>query len=110
LRLTLGCLLSDELGIKLRRVGSAARYTFTNPGEQLLSGWMRQHAFVTWIETVAPWELEEQLLSSDLRLPLNIDRNPWGEAVALLKSVRCKARQDADQLPIVLDTVGGVQP
>jgi hypothetical protein len=46
------------------------------------------------------------LLSSDLRLPLNIDNNPWREAVALLKSVRRKAWQDADQLPIVLDGVG----
>ena len=34
LRRTLGCLLRDDLGIKLRRVGSGGRYTFTNPGEQ----------------------------------------------------------------------------
>jgi hypothetical protein len=28
---------------------------------------MRQHAFVTWVETSAPWELETNLLSSGLR-------------------------------------------
>ena len=36
LRRTLGCLLGEELGIKLRRVGSGTRYTFTNRGEQVL--------------------------------------------------------------------------
>jgi hypothetical protein len=33
LRLTLGCLLSDLLGIQLRRVDSGRRFTFTNVGE-----------------------------------------------------------------------------
>jgi hypothetical protein len=47
----LGCLLEAQLGIQLRRVGSGHRYTFTNPGEQLLDRWMDQHAFVTWVET-----------------------------------------------------------
>src|SRR5206468_309815 len=45
LRRTLGCLLSAQLTIQPRRVGSTA-YTFTNPGEQLLDDWIRQHAFV----------------------------------------------------------------
>jgi hypothetical protein len=57
LRRTLGCLLSTQLGIQLRRVGSGGRYTFTNPGEQLLDDWIRQHAFVTWVETDVPWEI-----------------------------------------------------
>jgi hypothetical protein len=42
LRRTLGCLLSTQLQIQLRRVGSGGRYTFTNPGEQRLDAWMRQ--------------------------------------------------------------------
>ncbi len=37
-RLTLGCLLADELGLQLRRVGSGKRRTFTNPGEVVLDG------------------------------------------------------------------------
>jgi hypothetical protein len=73
LRRTLGCLLSDQLAIQMRRVGSGGRYTFTNPDEQLLDEWMKRHAFVTWTETNAPWALEKQLLSSGLRLPLNLD-------------------------------------
>ena len=40
LRLTLGCLLADQLGIELRRVGSGTRLTFGD-GEQALSEWMR---------------------------------------------------------------------
>ena len=106
LRRTLGCLLSDQLAIKLRRVGSGSRYTFTNPGEQLLDAWMSQHAFVTWVETSAPWELEAHLLASGLRLPLNLHGNPWAEAVAYLSTVRLKARQLADQLPVILDNGG----
>jgi Transferase family len=106
LRRTLGCLLSEQLGIQLRKVGSGGRYTFTNPGEQVLDAWMKQHAFVTWVETSAPWDLELYLLSSGLRLPLNVDGNPWVEAVALVKAVRLKARQAADQLSVVIDSGG----
>jgi GIY-YIG catalytic domain len=68
LRRTPGCLLSAQLSIQLRRVGSGVRYTFTNPGEQLLDQWMGGHAFVTWVEIDAPWQLEEHLLSSGLIL------------------------------------------
>jgi hypothetical protein len=77
LRRTFGCLLSDPLNIQLRRVGSSGRYTFSNPGKQILDHWMDQHAFVTWVETSALWELEQQLLSSGLPLPLNLHGNPW---------------------------------
>src|SRR5262249_36108971 len=106
----LGCLLSAQLGIQLRRVGSGGRYTFTNPGEQVLDQWMRQHAFVTWVETSAPRELEKQLLSSDLRLPLNVDGNPWKEAVDIVTAARLEARQLADQLETILDSGGPGRP
>lgn len=106
LRRTLGCLLGAELAIQLRRVESGGRYTFTNPGEQVLDKWMNQHAFVTWVETSAPWELENSLLSSDLRLPLNVDGNPWQEAVSIVKAIRLKARQLADQLDVISDNGG----
>jgi hypothetical protein len=39
LRLTLGCLLADHLGIELRRVGGGTRLTFS-AGEAVLSEWM----------------------------------------------------------------------
>jgi hypothetical protein len=67
---------------------------------------MRQHALVTWVETSAPWELEAHLLASGLRLPLNLHGNPWLEAVAYLSAVRLKARQLADELPVILDSGG----
>jgi hypothetical protein len=82
LRRTLGCLLSSQLAIQLRRVGSGGRYTFTNPGEQALDRWMDQHALVTWVEAEAPWEVEKELLSSGLSLPLNVHGNASQEAVA----------------------------
>ena len=48
LRKTLGCLLAAELGIQLRRVGSGTRRTFV-AGEQALSAWMADNAFVSWV-------------------------------------------------------------
>jgi hypothetical protein len=53
LRPSLGCLLSEELGLKLRRVGSGNRLTFCD-GEKLLSEWLAENAFVTWEVTPDP--------------------------------------------------------
>jgi hypothetical protein len=106
LRKTLGCLLSSRLHIQLRRVGGGARYTFTNPGEQALDRWMHRHAFVTWVEAKAPWEIEGRLLASGLSLPLNIDQNPSTEAVALVKEARSRAKCRADELAIISDSGG----
>jgi GIY-YIG catalytic domain len=106
LRRTLGCLLTAPLSIQLRRVGSSGRYTFTNPGERQLGQWMARHAFVTWLEVEAPWELERHLLSSGLSLPLNVDGNPCREAVAAVSAVRLRARQLADQLEVIVDSGG----
>jgi hypothetical protein len=106
LRRTVGCLLSSQLGIALRRVGSGTRYTFTNPGEQVLDRWMSQHAFVCWVETNAPWELETHVLASGLRLPLNVDGNPCQEVVTAVRTVRLRARQLADQLDVIADSGG----
>lgn len=106
LRRTLGCLLAAELGIELRRVGSTGRYTFTNPGECALDGWMDRHAFVAWIEVERPWELEKQLISSDLRLPFNVNGNRRVELTSVISAARSEARQRADALPIFLDSGG----
>jgi hypothetical protein len=53
LRLTLGCLLSEELGLQLRRVGSGNRLTFCD-GEKRLSEWLAENAFVAWEVTPEP--------------------------------------------------------
>jgi hypothetical protein len=67
LRLTLGCLLAEQLGIELRRVGSGKRLTFA-AGEAVLSDWMGAHAFVCWMPTGTPWEVESEAITS-LDLP-----------------------------------------
>jgi hypothetical protein len=105
LRLTLGCLLSDELGIQLRRVGSGGRFTFSNPGEQRLDAWMQQHAKVVWIEDERPWEREAKILASGLRLPLNIAGNTHA-SVAAISALRREMRAAALLLPILADSGG----
>lgn len=106
LRLTLGCLLAERLGIALRRVGSGSRYTFTNPGEFALDAWMARHAFVAWDEHELPWVLEHELIRSGLALPLNIDGNPREDLRRHLSTVRARQRRAAEALPILSDSGG----
>ena len=104
LRLTLGCLLADKLGIQLRRVGGGRRFTFTNPAEQRLDKWMAQNARVVWVAVEKPWEIEHALLSV-LALPLNLRDNAHA-FVPTLQKIRRNARDHALNLPIVTDSGG----
>lgn len=106
LRKTLGCLLAEDLGIALRRVGSGDRYTMTNPGEQRLDAWMDEHCRVAWREVADPWRVERDILGSDLPLPLNIRDNPCLAHTAVVQAVRAAARRAADELPIISDSGG----
>ena len=106
LRLTLGCLLATDLGISLRRVGSGGRFTFTNPGEQVLDAWMSENAFVAWQVMERPWEAERQLLASGLVLPLNLRDNPSLAHTMFLSDLRRRARLAALELPVVPDSGG----
>ena len=99
LRLTLGCLLSTDLGIELRRVGSGNRLTF-HEGEERLSRWMSENAFVTWAVCPRPWETEKQLINS-VSLPLNLDQNRTHIHHAGLSALRRAAKKRARDLPIV---------
>lgn len=99
LRLTLGCLLSEVLGIELRRVGSGQRMTFI-VGEAALSDWMGRHATVCWVATEEPWRLEAQLIRH-LALPLNIDQNRTGQFRDSLSQLRGQHRAQARALPVV---------
>jgi hypothetical protein len=106
LRLTLGCLLSEERGLCLRRVGTSARLTFTNPGERQLDDWLDEYAFVTWVCTERPWEAEREILASELSLPLNLSgRRAWANAEAV-SAARLTAKRRAETLPIILDSGG----
>ncbi|MEI7657777.1 MAG: hypothetical protein WCK33_06890 [Phycisphaerae bacterium] len=98
LRLSLGCLLSEQLGIHLRRVGSGSRLTF-NAGEPVLSNWMRQNALVGWIEHARPEELEEAAIAR-LDLPLNLEHNKKHDFYGQLSSLRAAAKQRAKALPV----------
>ncbi len=106
LRKTLGCLLSDQLGIELRRVGSGNRRTFVT-GEKVLSEWMEQNALVSWVLHPEPWVLEHQLISS-LDVPLNLDSNAHNSFYPTLKAARRHAVVRANELPVVPNPgVGG---
>jgi hypothetical protein len=98
LRLTLGCLLADQLGIKLRRVGSGKRMTF-GPGEAVLSDWMSENALVGWQVCDEPWMLEKRLLS-EVCLPLNLDQNRQNSFHPVLAAIRATAKREARDLPI----------
>ena len=99
LRTTLGCLLEDELGTILRRVGSGKTQTFVEK-ESALSGWMADNARIAWIETPKPWVLEDHLLKV-LSLPLNIQGNATHPFCVRLRELRKKAVRRAEELDIV---------
>ncbi|MBM2623280.1 hypothetical protein JIG36_48065 [Actinoplanes sp. LDG1-06] len=99
LRLTLGCLLADEIGIGLRRVGSGTRLTFGADGEARLSAWMAEHARVVWVVTGEPWLLEERLIREQT-LPLNLDQNRHSPFHQQLSALRAEQRARARQGPI----------
>lgn len=99
LRLTLGVLLAEELGIELRRVGSGARRTFAS-GERTLSEWMAAHGRVTVFEHPTPWTVEEELIAT-LDLPLNLDQNRHHTFHSVLSERRRQAKAVAESLPVV---------
>jgi hypothetical protein len=105
LRKTLGCLLADQLGIQLRRVGSGRRMTFAD-GEKLLSAWMSQNAFVSWLIRDRPWELERDLITT-VDLPLNLEGNTAHWFHPELTQVRARCVAQANALPVLPNTGRG---
>jgi hypothetical protein len=106
LRKTLGCLLAGELGIQLRRVGSAKRITFVE-GEQALSAWMTENAYVSWVIRHCPWELEDELIAA-LDLPLNLQGNKSNQFHPVLSRVRARCVAQARHLPVLVNPgIGG---
>lgn len=71
LRLSLGILLADDLGLTL---ALHARRVHWGTGEAVLSELMQRHARVSWVRDPAPWTAEEELLAT-ANLPLNIDQH-----------------------------------
>jgi hypothetical protein len=90
LRLTLGSLLSETLGIRLQRQEGGTSLTFRD-GEQILSRWMGENAYVVWVVRDDPWVLEDELIRT-LSLPLNLQGNDRHPFYYRLKAIRkaCK--------------------
>ena len=99
LRLSLGSLLTRSLGLRLRRVGSGTRMTFSD-GESALSDWMQENAFVTWVAHPEPWLVEAEAISR-LYLPLNLDQNSSHPFYKTLCAARKAVKDAAKQLPIL---------
>jgi hypothetical protein len=96
LRLTLGCLLAERLGLSLRPEGKSARLTFGKAGEETLSAWLDANARVAWAEHPNPWTQEAALIK-ELSPPLNLDHNAANPFGATLREVRraCRAKARA---------------
>lgn len=97
LRLTLGCLLADSLGIELRRFGSGERLHF-GLGEKTLSQWMHTNALVSWITSPQPWLVEDELIAH-LDVPLNLQGNNHNHYHPKLTGIRQAAKARALSLP-----------
>jgi hypothetical protein len=110
LRKTLGILLSDELDIELRRVGSGKRMILhakdhggvsdSGAGESRLSVWMAENALVSWLVDPEPWLLEKQFIAG-LDVPLNLDGNSHNQFHPELTSKRAQAVARARHLPVI---------
>lgn len=94
LRKTLGCLLSEQLGIRMQKVGNSGNRIHFAGGEDVLSEWMAENAYVTWAIVERPWEIEDQLICQ-LNLPLNLKGNKQHPFHPILSSVRKKCLQMA---------------
>jgi hypothetical protein len=99
LRLTLGCLVSERLGIELRRVGSGKRMTF-HSGEPKLSEWMDKYTRVCWMETPEPWLIELEVIDS-YDVPLNLMGNTHNAFHPTLTAIRAACKRRAREMPVV---------
>jgi hypothetical protein len=72
--------------------------TFSD-GEEKLSQWMGENAFVTWVVQPEPWYLEDYAIKQ-LSLPLNLRDNEKHPFHRTLTSIRRQARRKARILPI----------
>lgn len=99
LRLTLGCLLSDELQIELRRVGSGRRFTFA-AGEAKLSQSMSENVEVTWMTCSEHWLVEPEIIRT-LASPLNLEHNAKHPFYERLTAIRREHPLRALSLPVL---------
>lgn len=92
LRLTLGCLLSEQLRLVLSPTASG-RLTFGS-GESRLSEWFEQNSRIVWHTIAVPWTVEAEAIQSFV-LPLNIRDNDASRFAATVSALRCAAKAAA---------------
>ena len=114
LRLSLGCLLSEELGIQLRNFSDKNNKKFVKmgerrpseakkwrpEGEKILTDWMCENALVVWTLHDEPWRKEVDFITR-LSPPLNLECNKHHPFYAKLSAVRHQAQETAKKLEIV---------
>jgi hypothetical protein len=88
----IGCLLGDRLGLRLQ-VTNSGRLTF-EAGEDALSRWMAENAFVTWLEHDQPWTMEDELIATGI-FPLNLAGNSLHPFHTTLTAIRRQMKEDA---------------
>ena len=93
LRLSLGCLLSKELGIRLQRSAGSKRMTFGD-GENILSKWMEKNAYIVWMLDPKPWKREEDLIKK-AKPPLNLLNNKEHPFYKRLKKIRSLCKENS---------------
>jgi hypothetical protein len=69
-------------------------------GESVLSKWLDENAFVTWVSHSEPWLVEVEAIGN-LYLPLNLDQNSTHPFHAKLSATRVAAKKSAKSLPIL---------
>jgi hypothetical protein len=97
LRLTLGCLLHRELGLRLRPTGTTGRLTYAD-GEATLSEWLEDNALLTWVRCLRPWTFERKIIHEISPL-LNLQHNESSPFHAWLSEIRRLCKSNARSFP-----------
>jgi hypothetical protein len=90
LRFSIGSLL----GLQLQRLPTGKRNFATD--EKHITDWIAKHTLVAWVATERAAKIESAIITSDIRLPLNIEDNPCAATTAVCKAARDRARRSAD--------------
>ena len=93
LRYSLGCLLSESLGISLQK--GPTGYSLGD-GEDDLDDWLDDNASICWVVRDKPWEVESEIIAA-CSAPLNLDHNTLHSFYPVLKAIRDRARKKADE-------------
>lgn len=66
----------------------------------MLSAWMAENAYVSWVVRDQPWELEDELIAT-VDLPLNLQGNPHNRFHSVLTEVRARCAAQAKAMSVV---------